>query len=179
MTHDFFSLPQMLGYATFLISMVTFSQKGDRRFKVWLIGQNLLYACHFYLMDNPAAMAGALLASVRNGLSLRTQALWVAVLLIAVNVLLGFAVVKAVWNVLPLLATAVTTLSMFRLQGLRLRLGVFCATLLWLVNNILTGSIGGTAMELVIAVISCITLFRLYRDSLKRECPHPIPCRPT
>ena len=117
MTHDFFSLPQMLGYATFLISMVTFSQKGDRRFKVWLIGQNLLYACHFYLMDNPAAMAGALLASVRNGLSLRTQALWVAVLLIAVNVLLGFAVVKAVWNVLPLLATAVTTLSMFRLPG--------------------------------------------------------------
>ena len=48
MTLDFFSLPQVLGYATFLISMVAFAQKRDRHLKVWLIGQNLLYAAHFF-----------------------------------------------------------------------------------------------------------------------------------
>jgi hypothetical protein len=69
------------------------------------------------------------------------------------------------------LGAAASTLSMFFLQGIRLRLGLFCATLLWLVNNILTGSIGGTAMELVIAIISCITIFRLYRGSVKEGVP--------
>jgi hypothetical protein len=179
MTMDYLSLPQVLGYATFLLSIVTFSQKRDRHLKVWLTGQNMLYAWHFFLMDNPAAMAGALLAAARNVLSLRTRALWVALLLLSVNVLLGFALVKAVWNVLPLVATALSTLSMFRLQGMHLRMGLFCATLLWLANNILIGSIGGTAMELMIAIISYITIFRLYRDSRKRAGSHQISCRPT
>ena len=74
---------------------------------------------------------------------------------------------------------AIATVSIFRLQGMQMRLGVLCATLLWLVNNILTGCIGGTALELMIATVSSITIFHLYRDGLKRECPHPIPCRPT
>jgi hypothetical protein len=173
MTLDFFSLPQVLGYATFLVSMVAFAQKRDRHLKVWLIGQNLLYAAHFFLMDNPAAMAGALISATRNSLSLRTRALWVALLLLSANVLLGFVVVKTVWNLLPLVATAIATLSIFRLQGMRLRLGLFCTTLLWLANNILTCSIGGTAIELVIAIISCITIFRLYRGSLKRGMISP------
>jgi hypothetical protein len=179
MTIDYFSLPQVLGYATFLISIVAFSQTRDRPLKVWLTGQNLLYASHFFLMGNPAAMTGTLIAATRNILSLRTRALWVALLLLSVNVLLGFAVVKTIWNVLPLLATAVTTLSMFRLQGLSLRLGVFLATLLWLANNILTGSIGGTALELMIAVISGITIFRLYRDGERKADSHPVSCRNT
>ena len=61
MTLDFFSLPQVLGYVTFLLSIVTFTQKRDLHFKVWLTGQNLLYASHFFLMDNPAAMVSALM----------------------------------------------------------------------------------------------------------------------
>ncbi len=168
MTLDYFSLPQVLGYATFLMSIVTFAQKRDRRLKAWLIGHNLLYALHFFLMDNQAAMVSVLISAARNALSLRTRALWVALLLISANVLLGIVVVKAAWNVLPLAATVIATLSIFRLQGMRLRLGVFCATLLWLANNILTGSIGGTAAELMIAVVSCITIVRLHRDGLKR-----------
>ncbi len=172
MTLDLFSLPQVLGYATFLLSIAAFAQKRDLHLKVWLTAQNLVYASHFFLLDNPAAMAGALLAAARNVLSLRTRALWGALLLLSANVLLVFVVVKAVWNVLPLAATAIATLSIFRLNGIPLRLGLFCATLLWLANNILTGSIGGTAMELMIAVISFITIFRLYRDGLKRAGSH-------
>jgi hypothetical protein len=171
MTLDFFSLPQVLGYATFLVSMVAFAQKRDRHLKVWLIGHNLLYAAHFFLMDNPAAMSSALLSATRNVLSIYTRALWVVVLLLSANVLMGFIVVKTIWNLLPVLGAAASTLSMFFLQGIRLRLGLFCATLLWLVNNILTGSIGGTAMELVIATISCITIFRLYQGSVKEGVP--------
>ena len=178
MTIDYLSLPQMLGYATFLLSMVTFSQKQDRRLKIWMSVQTLLYASHLYLMGNPAAAAGALLAVVRNMLSLRTTAWSVALLLLSTNVLLGLFLVKAVWNALPLLAVAIATVSIFRLQGMQMRLGVLCATLLWLVNNILTGSIGGTALELMIATVSSITIFRFYRDGLKQKDSLRISCLP-
>ncbi len=166
MTTDVFNPAQMMGYVTFLCSIIAFYQKQDRRLKFWLTGQTLLYASHFFLMGNPAAMVSALLSATRNALSIYTRALWVVLLLLSANALMGFITVKTFWNLLPLLGTAVATLSMFLLQGIRLRLGLFCSTLLWLANDILTGSIGGTTMELMNGLINCITMIRLYRGDI-------------
>jgi len=168
MTSELFSTAQMFGHAALLVSLVTFSRKRDTHFKGWLVGQNLLYAIHFFLMGNLAAMVGSTLSSTRTLLSLYTRSLVVIAILLTANVLLGFWVVKAVWNVIPLTATAIATVAMFRLHGLQLRCVMLLCTILWLINNILTGSIGGTAMESMIAVISCFTIFRL-----RREMTHP------
>lgn len=164
MMHDFFSTAQIFGHATLILSMVTFSRKHDGHFRAWLTAQNLLYATHLFLMGNLAGMAGAMLSATRNILSFRTRSMAVALILLAANVLLGFVFVKAAWNAIPLIATGIATISMFRLQGLELRYGMFCATLLWLINNILTGSISGTAMEIMIAIMSSITIHRLRRE---------------
>ena len=168
MTSELFSTAQMFGHAALLVSLVTFSRKRDTQFKGWLVGQNLLYAIHFFLMGNLAAMVGSTLSSTRTLLSLYTRSLVVTAIVLTANVLLGFWVVKAVWNVIPLTATAIATVAMFRLHGLQLRCVMLLCTILWLINNILTGSIGGTAMESMIAVISCFTIFRL-----RREMTHP------
>jgi len=169
MTSDLFSTAQMFGHAALLVSLVTFSRKRDTQFKGWLVGQNLLYAIHFFLMGNLAAMVGSTLSSTRTLLSLYTRSLVVIAILLTANVLLGFWVVKAAWNVIPLTATAIATVAMFRLHGLQLRCVMLLCTILWLINNVLTGSIGGTAMESMIAVMSCITIFRL-----RREMNHPV-----
>ena len=168
MTSELFSTAQMFGHAALLVSLVTFSRKRDTHFKGWLVGQNLLYAIHFFLMGNLAAMVGSTLSSTRTLLSLYTRSLVVIAILLTANVLLGFWVVKAAWNVIPLTATAIATVAMFRLHGLQLRCVMLLCTILWLINNILTGSIGGTAMESMIAVMSCFTIFRL-----RREMTHP------
>ena len=165
MAHDFFSTAQMFGHAALIFSMVTFSQKHDAHFKVCLTVQNLLYSIHFFLMGNLAAMAATMLSATRNLLSLRTRSITVALILLVANFLLGFWVVKAAWNLIPLIATAIATISMFRLNGLRLRYSILFCTLLWLINNIITGSIGGTVMESMIAIMSCITIYRLHRET--------------
>lgn len=164
MNHEFFSTAQMFGHAALVLSLVSFSRKHDGHFRIWLTGQSVVYATHFFLMGNLAGMAGALLSASRNVLSLWTRSFWVVAILLGANVALAFFVVKTAWNVIPLIATAVATLSMFLLQGVRLRCGMLCATLLWLINNILTGSISGTLMEIMIAIISCITIYRLRRE---------------
>lgn len=168
MTHDFFSTAQMFGHATLMLSMVTFSRKRDRQFKLWLTLQNLCYATHLFLMGNLAGMAGTLLSATRNLVSLRTRSMRVALVLVAVNVMLAFWLVKAAWNLIPLTATAIATVSMFRLSGLRLRYAMFVCTLFWLINNLLTGSISGTVMESVIAVMSAITIYRLHQGEKER-----------
>jgi len=54
---------------------------------------------------------------------------------------------------------------------MKLRIGMLITTFFWIANNILTGSIGGTAMECTIAVVNSLTIYRLYRDMklLKRQ----------
>lgn len=180
MPHDLFSTAQMFGHAALLVSFVTFSRKHDSHFKIWLTGQNLLYATHLFLMGNPAGMVAQSLSATRNIISLRTRSMRIAMVLLAANFLLGFWVMKAAWNVIPLIAVAVATVSMFRFQGKQLRYGMFCATLLWLINNILTGSISATLMETMIAIISCNTIYRLHVEEKERavsqrspNSPHP------
>lgn len=44
-----------------------------------------------------------------------------------------------------------------------MRLLMLCGTGLWIANNVIVGSIGGTALEVTIAVVNSITIIRLYR----------------
>jgi hypothetical protein len=47
---------------------------------------------------------------------------------------------------------------------------MLCGTGLWIANNVITGSIGGTALEVVIAVVNSVTILRMGRQSR-----HPAP----
>jgi len=40
---------------------------------------------------------------------------------------------------------------------------MMCGTALWIANNLIVGSIGGTALEVVIAVINLATITRMLR----------------
>jgi hypothetical protein len=40
---------------------------------------------------------------------------------------------------------------------------MLCGTCLWIANNIIAGSIGGTALEIVIALVNATTIWRMAR----------------
>jgi hypothetical protein len=42
---------------------------------------------------------------------------------------------------------------------------MLCGTGLWIVNNVIAGSVGGTALELVIAAVNIVTIRRMMRDA--------------
>jgi hypothetical protein len=58
---------------------------------------------------------------------------------------------------------------MFTMDGVPLRLVLLSSTFLWLANNVVSGSIGGTMLELVIAVANGSTIIRMLRQA--REAP--------
>ena len=47
-----------------------------------------------------------------------------------------------------------------------MRLLMLCGTWLWIANNVIVGSIGGTALEVTIAVVNTTTILRLYRRGI-------------
>jgi hypothetical protein len=170
---------QLFGYLAFALGVASFLQKSDRRFKWFMAGECLAYVVHFLLLGVPTAAASSGVSLVRSLLSLYTRARpglpegW-----LRSNLLLGWELATQWWNWLPLLASTIGTLALFLLHGIRMRVVMLGGTLLWIVNNVLSGSIGGTALELTILVVNCSTIWRLRAAAMQNVSGKSAPGRP-
>jgi hypothetical protein len=126
---------------------------------------------HFALLGNPTAVASSLISMTRSLLSLRTRSKWVAVVVVAANIGFGLAIAKQPSDWLPLTASCLGTIALFTLQGIPMRLLMLCGTGLWIANNLIAGSIGGTALEVVVAAVNLVTIARMAREAREARGP--------
>ena len=169
MTASVFSPAQCLGYLAFILGVVGFLQKSDCRLKVLIAVESLVYALHFWLLGVPPASANSLIGAVRMALSVKLRAAWLSVLFVAMHLCAGvyFAKTPAGW--LTVIGSCVSTVAVFQMRGVALRLMMLFGTGCWLANNFLSGSIGGTALEAVIAIANATTILRLFRGQRKAK----------
>ncbi|RZJ13216.1 MAG: YgjV family protein [Rubrivivax sp.] len=160
---DWLSPAQLFGYLAFVLGVACFLQTDDRRFKWFMTGECLAYVAHFWLLGNPTAVASSTISMARSLLSLRTRSKWVAVVVVCANVGFGIAIATKPADWLPLAASCLGTIALFTLEGAPMRLLMLCGTFLWIANNVIAGSIGGTALEIVIAAINVTTIVRMLR----------------
>lgn len=165
MFSDALSPAQLFGYVAFVLGVGSFLQKNDRRFKLFMFSECIAYVIHFWLLGNPTAVASSAISAIRSALSLYTRSVWVAIAVVVVNIGLGITLVQHWWNWFPLVASCVGTLALFLLHGIQMRVLMLLGTLLWVINNIISGSIGGTALELVILAVNSHTIWRMRRDA--------------
>jgi len=163
MLTDWFSPAQCVGYVAFVLGVSSFLQKDDRRFKIFMAAECFAYIVHFALLGRPSAVASSTMSLLRSVLALYTRSRWVAAAVVAANVALGLALAHRPSDWLPLAASCVGTLALFLMQGIPMRLAMLCGTGLWIANNIVAGSIGGTALEIVIAIVNVTTILRMAR----------------
>jgi hypothetical protein len=156
---------QLVGYLALALGITAFLQKSDDRLKFFNATQGLVYALHFVLLGNLPASASAALSSMRSFLALRYRSWLLGGVIIAANIGLGavFARNRAGW--LPVIGSCIATIAIFTMRGVRFRCMLLASTLLWLANNIITGSIGGTLLELANATINISTMIRMVRSS--------------
>jgi hypothetical protein len=159
-----FSPAQVVGYIALALGITAFLQKSDDRLKLFNAIQGLVYALHFVLLGNPPACASSLLSSARSFLALRYRSLWLGAAVVAVNVALGAIVARSAAGWLPVIASCIATIAIFTMRGVPLRSVLLASTLLWLANNLISGSIGGTLLEVANATVNVWTISRLRRD---------------
>jgi hypothetical protein len=159
-----FSPAQCVGYVALVLGVGAFLQKKDRRLKYLLVGESLAYTVHFALLGNFSASASSLISCVRSFLSLKVRSRWLAVVIVAIYVASGIAFARSGVGWLPVIGSAVATVAMFYMRGIPMRLVLLSSTLMWLANNIISRSIGGTLLEASIAVINISTMIRIFRS---------------
>jgi len=173
---NYCSFPQCIGYVAFVLGVTAFLQKNDRRLKGFVASESFAYVIHFVLLGNYPASASALVSGTRSLLSLKSRSPVLAAAIVAVNLAFGIVLVKSPLGWLPVIATSVGTMAVFMMRGIPMRLALFVCTLLWLTNNIVSGSIGGTALEVVITTVNIWTMIRLFMAKAKNQpaCPSPV-----
>jgi hypothetical protein len=110
---------------------------------------------------------------LRSFLALRYRSWLLGAAIIVVNVGLGAAFARNTAGWLPVIGSCIATIAIFTMSGVPFRSVLLVSTLLWLANNILTGSIGGTLLELANAAVNLSTIIRMVRSSPPARSLHP------
>lgn len=167
---NFFSPAQLVGYVAFVLGVSAFLQKSDRRLIFFNACQCTVYTVHFFLLGNLPASGSTFVSAIRSTLALKFHARWMAALFIGINLALGAVIVRHLTGWLPVVGSCLGTYGLFMMRGIRLRLAMLCSTVLWIANNILSGSIGGTALESTIFLANGTTILRMlfYARAQKR-----------
>jgi hypothetical protein len=168
---ELFSVAQCVGYVAFALGVTAFFQKIDHRLKFFNASECLAYAVHFMLLGNYPGAASALISSVRSFLAIKIRSPLLAAVIIGLNIVVGLTLAKSWVGWFPVGASSIATLAVFTMRGVPMRLALLVSTFLWLANNIICGSIGGTLLETIIAIVNGSTMFRILR-SPERRLPH-------
>lgn len=152
---------QLVGYLALGLGIAAFLQRRDQHLRGLVAGQSLAYAIHFVMLGNAASAVGAAVSSARSLLSLRYRSVPLAVLFVGLAVGLGWWFVRSPFGWLPIVGSSIATVAVFLFRGIPLRLCMLVSTALWLANNVLVGSVGGTILEIFIATANTFTIGRL------------------
>ena len=167
-------LAQMAGWFAAGAAIIAMLQKSDLRLKQGLIIHTVLYGIHFALLGLPTAVISCVIALARISLSIYTRSLLCAAVLI-ISVATALTVSRSTVEILPLAASVVLTLSLFRFDGIKLRLGLLAGSVLWLIHNIYVQSWGGICREACFCLSTLWGLWTMVQEqnenSKKEVCP--------
>jgi hypothetical protein len=162
------ALAQWPGYLAFAFGLACFAQTDDRRFKVFMALECAAYALHFALLGQATAVASTLLSLGRSLAALhapvaRRPAAGLG--FIALNGVAGAWLYTGPLSLLPIAASIIGTTALFFLHGVAMRVLMLVGTAIWLVNNLLVGSVGGSLLEACLLLANALTIWRLRRAS--------------
>ncbi|MFZ7282350.1 YgjV family protein [Avibacterium avium] len=167
MFNDIINIPQLLGILAFILGVICFYQKNDKKLKIVMLIQNITYMSHFILLGANVAALSSLLSTLRTATSIYVSSKYIAFFFVLLGIIFGYVIADSVWQVFPIIASTIGTISLFLLKGIPMRLFMLIGSACWLTNNILVGSLGGVLLESTVMVVNTITIIRLMRQTYR------------
>ncbi len=139
---------QGLGILAFIIGVSAFLSKDDRQLKFLIATACFIVATHFLLIGAYVGAGAAALGGTRSFISIFQSAKPYAPVFFLAYIPLGYFCIYDWIDILPIIAGLIGTYSMFYLKAIPMRYGLFMTSSLWLIHNVLQGSIGPALLEI-------------------------------
>nr|WP_245872516.1 YgjV family protein [Avibacterium endocarditidis] len=134
MLDNIINIPQLLGILAFILGVICFYQKNDKKLKIVMLIQNITYMSHFILLGANVAALSSLLSTLRTATSIYVSSKYIAFFFVLLGIIFGYVIADSVWQVFPIIASTIGTISLFLLKGIPMRLFMLIGSACWLTN---------------------------------------------
>ncbi|HID91548.1 TPA: YgjV family protein [Candidatus Gracilibacteria bacterium] len=153
---------QLIGFAGFGMSLLTFLSNNNEKFMIRMTMSSFIWAIHFLLLG--ALSAGFLNAVdvIKNLLAIKYPFnKKISFAIVIVYIFIGFYLYSyidkgtesaKIINLIPVVASILSTIILFTLKGVWMRIAFTIMLLGWFTYNISNGSIGGALTDLVLFI---------------------------
>ncbi|MDG6895257.1 YgjV family protein [Volucribacter amazonae] len=156
-------LAQWLGLLAFLLGILVFWQRNDKKLKMYMVLLSVVYTLHFLLLDAHISALTSFISGCRTLFSIFVCSPYIAFTFVAMMIAIGGYTATSAISLLPIIGSTSGTIALFLLTGIKMRLLMLMGSLCWLINNILIGSIGGVLLELTVIGVNGFTIIRMLR----------------
>jgi len=165
-----FYFVQIVGLIGFLICSYGFTRSEDKKLKIFVGIGTTIIATHFYFMGAFSASVAALIASSRYLFAYKNNKKWnkvICLMYILFYIVAAYFTAKFPIDFLPLVAGVISTISLFLLKSILMRVGILTTSFLWLIHNVHKHSLGGIALEIMVISTNIFTIIKLSKDKKK------------
>ena len=155
---------QGLGFVAFAFGVSSFWQKKDGHFRGLLACQSFALSIHYALLNQHTGAVVTMINALRNLLAIRGNLKPLVPLFVLFYFAFGISRYQEWYDLLPVLGSSLATWATFYLKGITLRRVYICATLMYLLFNIIIGSIGPALMEFSQLMVNLLNIRRMDKD---------------
>lgn len=161
---------QAVGFFAAFCGLWAMCQPSERTLKRISLLHRLCYIVHFLLLGLDLAVIANVIGFVRIWISLHSRSWFWVITLCAVSLAVAvFSKPASLVAVLPILASMVLTVTLFRLTGRPFRIGLILGSVLWVIHNVWAGSYGGVILESGMIVSTLWGWYRAEKEARQRR----------
>lgn len=164
---DFFSVPQLLGYVAYAVSLTGALQKNDKKLFLLFSVSNALFSAHHFLLGNFSAALSKIIIGVRMYLNIHIKGALIAYPFAFITLIAGYFSYKTPYSLLPVAAVVLATFVAAYSGGVKLRICFIVCCCLWLIHDIAGRSVGGVIEDITSISVYSFTLWRMKKDQKK------------
>jgi len=160
---------QTLGLIASCFLIFSYLVKSDTKLKLLMCVSFSIFSIHYFLLGAFVGMFVNIIDVLRISSSMKKKKIELLMyMFICMYVIIGFFRFENFIDFLPVIASILGTISMYKLQGIRFRLILFIISALWLSYGIYVFSIGAIITNIFLLAANIITVYRLKKDNKER-----------
>ena len=159
-----FLLSQVIAAIAFALGVISFQFKSRRSILLWISGSAIANACHFFVLDRPAAATLFLITGGRSlaaAFTVNRKIMYLFFGLILAGFLFSY---QAPLGFLGLFATLLATYGSFQNTHQKVRVIFMLSATSWMVHNILVRTPVAALMEAMFLASNLVGYWRFHRS---------------
>ncbi|MDD3793685.1 MAG: YgjV family protein [Candidatus Gracilibacteria bacterium] len=163
-------LGQIIGLIAFFVSIYNFLYCKNKRFIFFTMIASIFWGFHFLALGLLSAAYINIVDVLKNALALKYEKnKYMTLGFISIYVIISYFTYEGIISLIPLATAILSTILVFYVRGVYLNIGFLFVIVLWMIYNLIGGSIGGFMTDSTLMITGIIGIYKIIKSENKKE----------